>query len=68
MKQLTDEQIARYIKLAQRKTCQEISEADGEEYFNPADYGNYDDVYGAGYDDGRINTAREILDMFEIKY
>lgn len=68
MKQLTEEKIAIFVALAKRTTAKELSKADGEEYMNPADFGNYDDVYRMGYMDARTDTAREILEFFGIKY
>jgi len=51
--------------LAQTKTMEEQVIASGEEFFNPADMGNYDDVYTTGINDGRIEYAREVLDLIE---
>jgi hypothetical protein len=50
-------------KIAKKNTCQDVAEEEGEEFFNVYDVagGNIDDAYQAGYDDGQIELAREML-------
>lgn len=66
MKNLTEEQIENFKKLAKQSTSVEDC---GDEW-NPYEIsgGNYDDAYYAGYKDADIENARFILDLFEIEY
>ena len=67
MKELTEEQVNRLIRLAKNKTSDEHS---SDEIFNPYDAfgGNFDDTYYGGMNDGEIQLARDILDELKIEY
>jgi hypothetical protein len=64
MSPFTQEQINNYIELAALKTATELALEDGED-FNPADIGNYDEVYDRGLLDAQIENARFILNLFK---
>lgn len=66
MKQLTEEQISRYKKLAQEETSKEYCADD----WNPYEIsgGNYDDAYFLGCKDADIENARVILDVLGVEY
>jgi len=66
MKQLTEEQIENFKKLAKKTTTQE----DCPDDWNPYEIsgGNFDDCYFIGQEDAEIKNARFILDLFGIKY
>ena len=53
------------MKVAALKTATELALEDGED-FNPADIGNYDDVYDRGLLDAQIENARFILNLFKL--
>lgn len=54
------------IKVAEKKTCRDISLEEGD-YFNIDDFagGNIDDAYNLGLQDGEIELARRILQFFD---
>ena len=58
------ELIAELKKIAKRKCWCD------EEYFIPDDYagGNMDDAYAGGYEDGRAEVARTVLEALGISY
>jgi hypothetical protein len=66
MKQLTEQQIEKFKKLAKQETSQEYCEDD----WNPYEIsgGNFDDAYYLGCKDSDIYNARFILNLFGIKY
>jgi len=66
MKQLTEQQIEQYKRLAIQETS---IESCGDEW-NPYEIsgGNFDDAYYVGYKDADIENARFILHLFEIEY
>ncbi len=66
MKQLTEEQISRYKKLAQKKSSNEIY---GDEWnIREISGGNFDEAYAVGLHDSDIENARVILDLIGIEY
>jgi len=66
MKQLTEEQITNFKKLAKKTTSQEDLGDEWDSYSISG--GNYDDAYWAGCEDEEILNARFVLDLFEIEY
>jgi hypothetical protein len=69
MKQLTEEQITRYKKLARQKKSFELRGNDCS-IWNIRDIssGDLDETYAVGLHDSDIENARVILDLFEIEY
>ena len=65
MSPFTQEQINSYIELAALKTATELALEDWQD-FDPADFGNYDDVYDRGLLDAQIENARFILNLFKL--
>ena len=66
MVQLTEKQIEDLKKLAQKETTTEENFDD----WNPRilSGSNFDFCYWVGYNDAKIENARSILDLFNIKY
>jgi hypothetical protein len=66
MKQLTEDQISRYKKLARKKTSVENC---GDEW-NVRDIssGDLDEAYAVGLHDSDIENARVILDVLGVEY
>lgn len=66
MRQLTEQQIEQFKRLAKQETS---IESCGDEW-NPYDLsgGNFDDAYQLGIKDADVENARFILDIFQIEY
>lgn len=69
MKQLTEEQISRYKKLARQKTSLELCGNDLN-IWNLRDIssGDLDEAYAVGLHDSDIENARVILDVLGVEY
>lgn len=66
MKQLTEEQISRYKKLAQKRTSVENC---GDKWnIHEISGGNFDEAYSVGLHDSDIENARVILDLLGVEY
>lgn len=67
MGKLTEQEIDRLKKLANKQTSTEYCE-EGE--WNPYEIsgGNFDDAYWLGYKDAEIENARVILSLLDIEY
>ncbi len=66
MKQLTEDQIEKFKKLASKSTSVEDCGDDWDAY--DISGGNSDDAYHKGYKDADIENARFILDLYGIEY
>lgn len=67
---MNEDFIQKLKTLAAKNTWEDLSENDGDEYFNPDDYagGNIDDAYAGGVRTGEIELAREVLMALGIKW
>ena len=66
MRNLTEQEIDQFKRLAKQQTTTEKYEED----WNPYEFsgGNFDDCYTIGYNDADIENARYILDLYDISY
>ena len=60
---MNEKMIEELKTLAAKSTWEELSEKDGDEFFNPDDYagGNIDDAYSGGKRDGEIDHDHNLL-------
>jgi hypothetical protein len=65
--EISDEMFARFVLLAESKTCVEMGDESGYGY-NPGESGSSDDAYSDGSGDGQIDLARAFLDNLGINY
>jgi hypothetical protein len=66
MRQLTEDQISRYKKLAQKTTS--VEDCGDEWNMYEISGGNFDDAYSVGLHDSDIENARVILEVLGIEY
>lgn len=68
MSQLPETFIESLKKLANKKSWDDVSRDNGDEYMDANDFsgGNFDDAYQGGYIAGQIDMAREILALLKI--
>jgi hypothetical protein len=66
MKQLTEEQISRYKKLARKKTS--VEDCGDEWNIREITGGRFNEAYAVGLHDSDIENARVILDVLGIDY
>lgn len=66
MRNLTEQEIDQFKRLAKQQTTTEEYEED----WNPYEFsgGNFDDCYEIGSNDADVRNARYILDLYGISY
>jgi hypothetical protein len=57
--------LSKIEQMSELKHLQDDDDFENDEYYNPADNGNYDDAFYDGVNCGRIEFARELMNLLK---